>query len=135
MTPMARVRHSTPGGLFDGGFPYSAVVSAGPLVFTAGIAPLGPDGEVVAPRDVVGQTRQCLANLEKVLAGHGAGLYDIAKLTVYVAEHLQADLYVSWEAVRESFVDAPPPAIVVGVTVLPYDDQVVEIEAVAAPPA
>ena len=37
--------------------------------------------------------------------------------------------------VRESFVDAPPPAIVVGVTVLPYDDQVVEIEvAVAAPP-
>ena len=105
------------------------------MVFTAGIAPLGADGEVVAPRDVVGQTRQCLANLGTVLAGHGAGFADVAKLTVYVAEHLQADLYVSWAEVLASFTDGAPPAIVVGVTVLPYDEQVVEVEAIAAPPA
>lgn len=132
---MSRVQHGRPEGLFDGGFPYSAAVSAGPMVFTAGIAPLGADGEVVAPRDVVGQTRQCLANLGTVLAGHGAGFADVAKLTVYVAEHLQADLYVSWAEVLASFTDGAPPAIVVGVTVLPYDEQVVEVEAIAAPPA
>ena len=131
---MSRVQHGRTEGLFDGGFPYSASVSAGPPIFTPGIAPLGQAGGVVAPGDVVGQTRQCLANLRAVLAGHGAGFADVAKLTVYVAEHLQADLYVSWDAVLESFTDGAPPAIVVGVTVLPYDDQLVEVEAVAAPP-
>ena len=45
----------------------------GPLVFTAGIAPLGPDGEVVAPAMSSGRPGSVWPT-EKVLAGHGAGI-------------------------------------------------------------
>lgn len=131
---MTRITRRGSTDLHNGGFPYSATVTAGPLLFTAGISPLDANGVVDAPGDVVGQTRRCLQNLRVVLAEGGAELDDIAKLTVYVAEHLQADLYVAWETVVAEFGDSIPPAIVVGVTVLPYDGQVVEVEAVAAGP-
>lgn len=130
---MSRVRLNGSSTLPDGGFPYSATVSAGPLIFTAGISPLDANGAVAASGDVVGQTRVCLANLTTVLDEQGAGLADIAKLTIYVAEQLQADLEVAWDAVVAEF-EAVPPAMLMGVTVLPYDGQLVEIEAVAAPP-
>lgn len=119
----------------DAGFPYSATVNAGPILFTAGISPLDADGEVTEPGDVVAQTRQCLHNLRAVLAERGASSADIAKLTVYVAEHLQVDLEVAWDAVVDEFDGQVPPAMMIGVTVLPYDGQLVEVDAVAAVPA
>lgn len=130
---MTRVRLNSSSALPDAGFAYSASVTSGPLLFTAGISPLDADGTIVAAGDVVGQTRICLENLQTILADQQASLADVAKLTVYVAEGLQADLIVAWDAVVAVFGTPVPPAIVVGVTVLPYDDQVVEIEAVAAP--
>lgn len=130
---MSRVLLNGSSALHDGGFSYSSTVSAGPLIFTAGISPLDASGAVVAPGDVVGQVRVCLGNLAAILGEQGAAFGDVAKLTVYVAEHLQADLYVAWEAVVAEF-EAVPPTMMMGVTVLPYDGQVVEIDAVAAPP-
>lgn len=38
----------------------------------------------------------------------------------------------AWEVVRDAFGDHDPPNTLMGVTVLGYDDQLVEIEAVAA---
>ncbi|MDF0530467.1 RidA family protein [Tsukamurella sp. 8F] len=112
---------------------YSAVVAPGATLFTAGVAPLDEGGTTVAPGDVVGQVRQTLANLAVLLEEQGAGPGDVAKLTVYVAERLQVDLQVAADAVSEHF-DTAPPLAVVGVTRLRYDDQVIEIEAVAAVP-
>ena len=132
---MTRITLNGSSVLHDGGFPYSATVSAGPLLFTAGISPLDEDGVVVAANDVVGQTRRGLHNLSALLAERGATPADLAKLTIYVAEHLQADLAVAWEAVVAELGESVPPAMMVGVTVLPYDEQVVEIDAVAALPA
>lgn len=130
---MSRITLNGSSVLHDGGFPYSATVTAGPLLFTAGIAPLDTDGAVVAADDVVGQTRRCLENLRALLAEQGATVADLVKLTVYVAEHLQADLAVAWEAIVAELGESVPPAMMAGVTVLPYDQQVVEIEAIAAP--
>ncbi|RPA60078.1 RidA family protein [Gordonia oryzae] len=130
---MSRVRLHGSTALHDGGFPYSSTVSPGPLLFTAGISPLDENGVVIAPGDVLTQARACLGNLAAVLGEQGAALSDVAKLTVYVAEHLQSDLYVAWEAVSAEF-DAVPPTMMMGVSVLPYDGQVVEVDAVAAPP-
>ena len=48
----------------------------------------------------------------------------------HVAEHLQADLVVAWDAVTEAFGDHKPAGTLLGVTVLAYDDQLVEIDAV-----
>ncbi|MFT4200961.1 RidA family protein [Gordonia sp. (in: high G+C Gram-positive bacteria)] len=127
------VRRDRSESLPDQGFPHSATVAAGVTVFTGGIAPLDADGAVTPPGDVVGQTKQCLSVLEKVLTERGAGLKDIAKLTVHVDGEMKVDLTVAWDAVVEFFGGDVPPTSVVGVTALPLDDQVVEIEAVAAP--
>ncbi|MCZ4579934.1 Rid family hydrolase [Gordonia amicalis] len=113
----------------------SATVAPGSLVFTAGAAPIDEDGATVAPGDVSEQARQCMANLETALAEAGASLADVAKVTVFVAEHLQADLVVAWDAVTAAFGDHKPAGSLLGVSVLAYDDQLVEIEAVAAIPA
>ncbi|MGS2613238.1 RidA family protein [Micromonospora sp. LZ34] len=102
------------------------------LVFTAGACPLDPDGRTVAPGDHAAQARQVMANLETALAAAGARLTDVVKTTVYVASGRQADLVTVWEVVRDHFGDHDPPSTLLGVAVLGYADQLVEVEAVAA---
>jgi enamine deaminase RidA (YjgF/YER057c/UK114 family) len=53
---------------------------------------------------------------------------------VLVASSSQADLATAWEVVRDAFADHDVPSTLIGVTVLGYDDQLVEIEAIAAVP-
>ncbi len=60
-----------------------------------------------------------MANLETALAEAGASLADVAKVTVFVAEHLQADLVVAWDAVTAAFGDHKPAGSLLGVSVLP----------------
>jgi enamine deaminase RidA (YjgF/YER057c/UK114 family) len=62
----------------------------------------------------------------------GADLEDVLKTTVYVATHEQEDLLTVWEVVRRHFNDHDAPGTLLGVSVLGYRDQLVEIEAVAA---
>jgi enamine deaminase RidA (YjgF/YER057c/UK114 family) len=114
-----------------GGHTRSATVAPGTLVFTAGAAPIDADGQTVYPGDVSRQTRQCMDNLQAALEEAGASLGDVAKVTVFVAENLQADLSVAWDVVTAAFGDHKPAGSLLGVTVLAYDDQLVEIEAVA----
>jgi enamine deaminase RidA (YjgF/YER057c/UK114 family) len=51
---------------------------------------------------------------------------------VLVASSQRDDLVTVWEVVREAFGDHDVPSTLVGVTVLGYADQLVEIEAIAA---
>ncbi|MFI5488029.1 MULTISPECIES: RidA family protein [Micromonospora] len=102
------------------------------LVFTAGACPLDADGRTVAPGDHAAQARQVMTNLETALATAGARLADVVKTTVYVASNRQDDLVTVWEVVRDHFGDHDPPSTLLGVAVLGYDDQLVEVEAVAA---
>lgn len=110
---------------------YSATVSTGSTLHVAGVAPLDAGGTTEAPGDVQGQVRAAVANLRVILGERGAQLSDVARLTVFVAEHLQVDLQVAADTLAEIFVDLPPLSLV-GVSRLRYDDQVVELEAVAA---
>ena len=105
------------------------------LVFTAGACPLDAEGRTVAPGDPAAQARQVMANLTIALAAAGAGLTDVVKTTVYVASSDRADLVAAWEVVRDAFGDHDPPSTLLGVAVLGYTDQLVEVEAVAAVPA
>ncbi|MEU8299405.1 RidA family protein [Micromonospora sp. NPDC048909] len=102
------------------------------LVFTAGACPLDADGATVAPGDHAAQARQVMANLETALAAASARLTDVVKTTVYVASSRQADLVTVWQVVRDAFGDHEPPSTLLGVAVLGYPDQLVEVEAVAA---
>ena len=111
----------------------AARVGAGArLVFAAGACPLGPDGTTVAPGDVSAQTAQVLANLRVTLAAAGAGLADVVRLTVYVASAERSDLVAAWTVVHDAFTDGMPPATLLGVALLGYPEQLVEVDAIAA---
>ena len=62
-------------------------------------------------------------------------LADVAKTTVYVAATDRADLVAAWDVVRAAFGDHDAPSTLLGVAVLGYPDQLVEVEAVAVAPA
>ncbi|QOC90148.1 RidA family protein [Micromonospora craniellae] len=118
--------------------PYAYLATVEPdtrLVFTAGACPLDADGKTVAPGDYPAQARQVMTNLETALRAAGATLADVVKSTVYVASSEQADLVAVWEVVRDAFGDHDAPSTLLGVAVLGYDDQLVEVEAIATVPA
>jgi enamine deaminase RidA (YjgF/YER057c/UK114 family) len=113
------------------GYAYAAVAPPGSLVFAAGACPIDQDGEVVGGGDYAAQSRQMMANLVRALAAAGAALDDVLKTTVYVASADQHDLVAAWAVVHEAFGAHEPPSTLLGVAVLGYTGQLVEIEAVA----
>lgn len=125
-------RRVNPPALYAGTpYDYAAVAPEGGLVFTAGACPLDAHGEVVAPGDLEAQTRQTLDNLASVLSEAGSSLEHVLKTTVYVAAGDRSDLLRAWSVVEERFGASRPPSTLLGVSVLGYRDQLVEIEAVA----
>jgi enamine deaminase RidA (YjgF/YER057c/UK114 family) len=118
-----------------GGVPYAyasvAAVPSDELVFTAGACPLDENGKVVGD-DVQAQARQAVGNLTAALRAAGAGLTDVLKTTIYVASADRADLVAAWDVIMAAFGDHDAPSTLLGVTVLGYPGQLVEIEAVAA---
>jgi enamine deaminase RidA (YjgF/YER057c/UK114 family) len=118
--------------LFPGApYEYTSVAPEGSLVFTAGACPLDDDGNVVASGDHEGQARQALANLSAALGRAGSSFDDVLKTTVYVVAQQQSELARVWKVVEEAFAPARPPSTLLGVSILGYRDQLVEIEAVA----
>jgi enamine deaminase RidA (YjgF/YER057c/UK114 family) len=103
-------------------------------VFTAGACPLDAVGATVAPGDVAAQSAQVMDNLSEALQTAGAELGDVVKTTVYVASAAREDLVAAWQVVRRRFGDHDPPSSLIGVSVLGYPGQLVEVEAVAALP-
>jgi enamine deaminase RidA (YjgF/YER057c/UK114 family) len=125
-----------PVGLYkDVPYAYASIAPPGSLVFTAGACPLDDHGEVVGVGDVRAQAGLAVANLGTALAAAGASLTDVLKTTVFVASAEQADLVAAWEVISAAFGDHDAPSTLLGVTVLGYTNQLVEIEAVAVAPA
>ncbi|GAA3089138.1 hypothetical protein GCM10017562_69620 [Streptomyces roseofulvus] len=102
------------------------------LIFLAGACPLDAEGATVAVGDVAGQAAACVENLRTALRDAGAGMEDVISTRVLVATTRQADLVAAWQVVRDAFGAHDVPSTLMGVTVLGYHDQLVEVEAVAA---
>lgn len=102
------------------------------LIFLPGSCPLDADGSTVGVGDYAAQAAQCIANMRVALADAGAEITDVISTRVLVASSKQADLVAAWGVVRDAFGTHDVPSTLLGVTVLGYDDQLVEIEAVAA---
>lgn len=114
-------------------YAYAATAPAGTrLIFLAGACPLDGEGKTTAPGDYAAQAARCVQTLEDALAGAGAALTDVISTRVLVASSQQSDLVAAWDVVHEAFGAHDVPSTLLGVTVLGYDDQLVEIEAVAA---
>ena len=115
----------------DAPYAYAAVAPPGALILTAGACPIDASGVVAEPGDYAAQARQVIANLRTALEAAGAGLTDVLKTTVYVASADRADLVSVWEVVHAAFGAHDAPSTLLGVSVLGYENQLVEIEAVA----
>jgi enamine deaminase RidA (YjgF/YER057c/UK114 family) len=114
-------------------YAYAATAPAGArLIFLAGACPLNEDGSTAAVGDYAGQAARAAENLRVALAAAGADLSDVISTRVLVATTRQQDLVAAWDVVRDAFGDHDVPSTLMGVTVLGYRDQLVEIEAVAA---
>ena len=102
------------------------------LIFLAGACPLDEDGVTVAVGDYAGQAARAVENLTIALTDAGASVTDVVYTRVLVASTRQADLVTAWRVVRQAFGDHDVPSTLLGVTVLGYDNQLVEVEATAA---
>ena len=113
-------------------YAHAAIVEVGGrLVFTAGAVPLDAAGELIGPGDFIAQTRQVLVNLEAALRAAGSDLEYVVNTTVYVVTIDGKDLSDVWSIVRESGLAIKPhTSTLLGVSVLGYSGQLVEITAV-----
>jgi enamine deaminase RidA (YjgF/YER057c/UK114 family) len=114
-------------------YAYASIVPEGSrFIHLAGSCPLDANGNVSAELDVAAQAARCLDNLEIALAAADATLADVVSTRVLVATSNREDLSSVWRVVAERFGEHDVPSTLVGVTVLGYPGQLVEIEAVAA---
>lgn len=109
---------------------YSQAFRVGDLIFTAGVTANDPvTGELVAPGDIVGQTRQVLKNLKEILKEHGSDLEHVFKTLVFVED---IDRFPEFnEAYKEFFPVNPPARSTMQVGKFNHG-MVIEIEAIAA---
>ncbi len=104
--------------------PYTPVVAAGPWLVVSGQVGLR-DGALVEG-GVAAQLAQALSNLAALLAQHGAGLADVVKTTVFLADI--ADYKVMNAAYEQAFGSHRPARSAVAVAGLPLGAGV-EVEA------
>jgi enamine deaminase RidA (YjgF/YER057c/UK114 family) len=108
---------------------YSRAVRVGNRVLVSGTTATDADGEPVHQGDPHAQATRAIEIVEEALAEAGAGLSDVVRTRLYVAD---AD---DWEAVgdahAEAFGDVRPASTMVEVARLIGPEYLVEIEAEA----
>ncbi|WP_020500024.1 RidA family protein [Sciscionella marina] len=125
------IRSSALSGVAE--YAYAATAPADArLIFLAGACPLNEDGSTAAVGDVAGQAAHAVENMSIALAEAGASIDDVISTRVLVASTSRADLVAAWQVVRDAFGEHDVPSTLMGVTALGYDNQLVEIEAIAA---
>ena len=112
------------------GYSHVVVASGRQLLTTAGAVPLNAEGNLVGSGNHLAQARQTIDNLLLALEAAGATACDVVKTTVYVVSEERSDLSAVWRVVQESKM-ADAASTLVGVTMLGYEGQLVEIEAIA----
>jgi 2-iminobutanoate/2-iminopropanoate deaminase len=107
--------------------PYSQVVEASGFLFLAGQVPLTPQG-TMNEGDIKEQTRQILNNLKAVLEAAGAGMNDVVKTTIFLAD--LGDFETVNGIYAEYFQEPYPARSTVQVAKLPKGARL-EIDAIA----
>ena len=108
---------------------YSRAVRVGNVIEVSGTAPAGPDGTILAPGDVEGQTREALRIIGEALQKAGASFEDVVRTRIFMAD------VSKWEeagrAHGEIFRDIRPANTTLGANGFIDPDILVEIEATA----
>lgn len=110
--------------------PYSQAVVVGDFLFISGQLPIDPATGAFAAEDVVGQAKQSLTNVSKILEAAGSSLDKVVKTTVFI-QHM--DDFAKMNEVYAQFFtgDVLPARSAVEAAKLPKG-ALVEIEAIAA---
>ena len=111
--------------------PYSQGIKipAGKMIFTAGQISLDPATGRLIEGDIAAQTRRALDNVKAILAASGAGLENVVKTTVFMAD--LGEFAAMNEIYAEYFSANPPARSTIEVKALPRGAKI-EIEAIAA---
>lgn len=106
---------------------YSRAVKLGKRVFVTGTTATNEKGEVVAEGDMYGQSKQALANIERVLKRAGAEMRHVVRTRIFVTDISR------WEEVGrahgECFSKIRPATTMVEISKLIDPRMLVEIEA------
>ncbi len=113
-------------------YTFSPAVRVGNLLFISGTTATDERGVVVAPGDIVGQTRYIFQKFARILAEAGAGFEHVVETTEYFTT---TENYRRTADVRREFFRPPYPAATgVQVKALLRDGALIEIKALAVLP-
>jgi len=90
------------------GLPLSEVVVAGGFVFLSGLVAFDSEGKIVSG-GIGTETRTIFLEIRRLLALAGAGLDDVVKVNVYLADPADFDAFNA--EYRRHFGNAPPARI------------------------
>lgn len=116
-------------GTHRSGSPLVPAVINGTTVYVSGCVPVSLTTGVLVGDDIATQTRQVLANLERVLVAAGSGLERVVKTSVFLTA--QSDFAAMNDIYREVFGAWLPARTTVVVAALARPGFRVEIEAIA----
>jgi len=129
---MAAFEVITGPGPWPARYTFSPAVRAGNLLFISGMTATDERGELIAPGDIVEQTRVILRKFHRLLETAGGGMEHIVQTTEYVTTTQD---YRRTAEVRREFFTAPyPTATGVIVASLLREGAVIEISAIAVLP-
>jgi enamine deaminase RidA (YjgF/YER057c/UK114 family) len=124
-------RKVSSGGPYEQSNGYSRAVAAGDFIFVSGCTSMA-GGELVHAGDAGAQARQAITNIAAALESLGAGLQDVVRTRMFVADMSR------WEEIGrahgEAFAGIMPATSLIGVAGLVDPRMLVEIEAVAYKP-
>jgi 2-iminobutanoate/2-iminopropanoate deaminase len=86
--------------------PYSPAIVAGDFIYVSGQGPTDPATGKMVLDSVQAETRQVLTNIRTILEAAGAGMADVVKCNVYLAD--RRDFAAMNEAYSEFFPTDPP---------------------------
>jgi enamine deaminase RidA (YjgF/YER057c/UK114 family) len=141
LAPPSKTRRVTeldflsPTDLFPGApYHYLAVARPGSTIFTAGACPIDANGVVTDVGNPQRQAAVAVENLLIALAAAGAGPEHLARTTIYVVGD-RTTLVRVWDVIASRLAPHRPPSTLLGVSVLGYADQLVEIDGIAVLPS
>ena len=115
------------------GFSHGVISSGGKLLFLAGQTASDPEGDIVAPGDIVAQYEQVLRNLKTVVESAGGSMQQIVKMTIFVRDRDLYRLYLKdLGRVHRSFFGRYYPATaLLEISRFFQDEALIEIEGIA----
>ena len=121
-----------------GMYSHGMVAPPGEIVVVAGQVGMDAAGRLVGPGDVIAQTKQAYANIEKVLRAAGSHMREVVRFQTFLTHATDIDGFM--RARREVFPrhyldGAYPPNTILVVSRLVQPELLIEIEAMAVKPA